>query len=252
MSGSHGRGCGSVADTLYVPASSVLHRLPPQVAILGALALVVTVVATPPAWPWAYAGFAVLLAGLARLAGVSYLLVLRRSVVELPFVTFAVLLPFVATGPQVDVLGMSLSSSGLADGATLLVRATLGVWTSILLAATQRPTSLLRGLETLRVPGVIVQIAGFMLRYLEVVLGEMRRMRVARLSRGFRPRDVRQLPVLAHSAGTLFIRSYERGERVHLAMLSRGYQGTMPDLSDVTEQRPGRQPSPRTAVAAHA
>ena len=33
---------------------------------------------------------------------------------------------------------------------------------------------------------------------------------------------------LARSAGALFIRSFERGERVHLAMLSRGYTGRMP------------------------
>ena len=55
-------------------------------------------------------------------------------------------------------------------------------------------------------------------------------MRIARESRGFDARDVRHWPVLARSAGALFIRSYERGERVHLAMLSRGYTGTMPRL----------------------
>ena len=33
---------------------------------------------------------------------------------------------------------------------------------------------------------------------------------------------------MAQSAGALFIRSYERGERVHLAMLSRGYTGWLP------------------------
>jgi cobalt/nickel transport system permease protein len=56
----------------------------------------------------------------------------------------------------------------------------------------------------------------------------MARMKVARESRGFRARTVRAWPVLATTAGALFIRSYERGERVHLAMLSRGYDGSMP------------------------
>jgi cobalt/nickel transport system permease protein len=55
-------------------------------------------------------------------------------------------------------------------------------------------------------------------------------MRIARESRGFQARDIRQLPVLARSAGALFIRCYERGERVHLSMLSRGYTGRMPAL----------------------
>ena len=59
-------------------------------------------------------------------------------------------------------------------------------------------------------------------------------MRVARESRGFQGRDIRAARVVAHSAGALFIRSYERGERVHLAMLARGYDGTLPDLAPNT------------------
>ena len=72
-------------------------------------------------------------------------------------------------------------------------------------------------------PDLLVQIMGFMVRYLEVVTGELQRMRVARASRGFDARNPRHWPVLARSAGALFIRSYERGERVHLAMISRGH-----------------------------
>jgi cobalt/nickel transport system permease protein len=62
-------------------------------------------------------------------------------------------------------------------------------------------------------------------------------MRIARLSRGFRASGVRQWGVLAKSAGALFIRSYERGERVHLAMVSRGYAGTMPVVDEVNATR---------------
>jgi cobalt/nickel transport system permease protein len=78
---------------------------------------------------------------------------------------------------------------------------------------------------------------GFMVRYLEVVTGEMARMKVARESRGFRSRSVRSWPVLATSAGALFMRSYERGERVHLAMLSRGYTGQLPVTRPMTATR---------------
>jgi cobalt/nickel transport system permease protein len=77
-------------------------------------------------------------------------------------------------------------------------------------------------------PTPMVQIASFMLRYINVVNDEMQRMAVARSARGFEATGVKQWPVLATAAGALFIRSYERGERVHLAMIARGYQGDLP------------------------
>ena len=61
-----------------------------------------------------------------------------------------------------------------------------------------------------------------MLRYVDVIAGEARRMRMARVSRGHDPRFLWQVGATARGVGALFLRSYERGERVHLAMLSRG------------------------------
>ena len=153
---------------------------------------------------------------------------LKRTVVEIPFVFFALLLPFVATGPTTEVLGVTVSEPGLEAGIALLIKGTLGVLASLTLAATTEPSALLAGLERLRLPQQLVQIMAFMVRYLDVVTGEMQRMKVARESRGFTARNPKHWPVLARSAGALFIRSYERGERVHLAMLSRGYTGKMP------------------------
>jgi cobalt/nickel transport system permease protein len=75
---------------------------------------------------------------------------------------------------------------------------------------------------------LMVQIASFMLRYVNVVNDEMERMKVARESRGFEATGIKHWKVLATAAGALFIRSYERGERVHLSMLSRGYDGVLP------------------------
>lgn len=75
---------------------------------------------------------------------------------------------------------------------------------------------------------MLTQIATFMLRYLDVLIGEARRMRVARISRGDDPRFLWQLRGFAAGIGALFLRAFERGERVYLAMLSRGYTGRMP------------------------
>jgi cobalt/nickel transport system permease protein len=213
---------------LHFHGHSVVHRTPAHLKILALLAFMLVVVATPRDW---YAAFGAYLAILVVVIGVSRVpptYLLKRTVVEIPFVFFAVLLPFVATGPQTEVLGVSVSQHGLEAGIALLIKGTLGVLASLTLAATTEPQELLLGLERLRLPQQLVQIMSFMVRYLDVVTGEMQRMKVARESRGFSARNPRHWPVLARSAGALFIRSYERGERVHLAMLSRGYTGRMP------------------------
>ena len=71
-----------------------------------------------------------------------------------------------------------------------------------------------------------------MLRYVNVISDEMERMKIARESRGFIATGIKHWKVLATSAAALFIRSYERGERVHLAMLSRGFDGNLPSLDN--------------------
>ena len=211
---------------LHFHGHSPLHRAPAHLKVAGLVTFMLVVVATPGSWVPAFAAYAVVLAVLVAVSGVPAGYLARRMVVETPVLMFAALLPFVATGPEVDVLGVGLSKPGLVAAGALVTKATLGVLGSLLLAATTEPRDLLAGLERLRVPTQLVQIMGFMVRYLDVVTDELRRMRTARESRGFTARDPRHWPVVAKSAGALFIRSFERGERVHLAMISRGYDGS--------------------------
>jgi cobalt/nickel transport system permease protein len=208
---------------LHYHGHSVLHRARPEHKILALVGFALVVVATPPVSPWPYAAYAGLLMVGVAVSQVPPTFLLKRMVIELPFVVFALVLPFVATGPRTEVLGVSVSEPGLVAGATLLVKGTLGVAAALLLAATTEAHHVVRGLERLRLPAQLVQIMAFMVRYLDVVGSDLARMRLALISRGFRARDPRHWPVVARSLGALFIRSYERGERVHVAMLSRGY-----------------------------
>ena len=215
---------------LHYHGHSRVHRAPAHLKVLTLLGFMLVVVATPVQWWPAFVGYALLVAAVIALSRgpVGYLA--PRMVVELPFVVFALLMPLVATGPRIEVLGLSVSEAGLLAGGALLLKGTLGVLSALTLAATTEPDDLLRGLQRLRVPDLLVQIAGFMVRYLDVVTGDLRRMTTAMRSRGCDPRSPRHWPALARSLGALFIRSYERGERVHLAMLSRGYTGTLPQV----------------------
>jgi cobalt/nickel transport system permease protein len=216
---------------LHFHAHSPIHSARPHLKVLSLLGFMLLVVATPREWFPVFAVYVAVLLAVIRVSGVPFGYLAKRLVIEVPFVIFAILMPFVAAGPRVEVLGVGVSSVGLLAAWGLLIKGTLGVAASLTLAATTEPVDILHGLQRLRMPDLIVQIMGFMIRYLDVVTAELGRMLVAMRSRGCDPRSPRHWPVLARSLGALFIRSYERGERVHLAMLSRGYTGTLPGTS---------------------
>ncbi|MER6939993.1 energy-coupling factor transporter transmembrane component T, partial [Nocardioides sp. NPDC000441] len=173
--------------------------MPAHLKVLALIGFMLVVVATPREWFAAYAFFLAVLVTVGAVARVRPGWVLKRMVVETPFVVFAVLMPFIAHGPRIEVLGLSLSESGLLSAWGLLVKGTLGVIAGLLLAATTTPQELVHGLERLRLPQQLVQIMAFMVRYLEVVTDEMRRMAVARASRGFEARNPLHWPVLARA-----------------------------------------------------
>ncbi|KRF36602.1 cobalt ECF transporter T component CbiQ [Nocardioides sp. Soil805] len=213
---------------LHFHGHSPVHRAPAHLKLVALLGFMLVVVATPSDWYAAYAVEALLLLGVVALSRVPVTYLAPRMVIEVPFAVFALLMPFLAHGPRTEVLGLTVSEPGLHAGLALLVKGTIGVLASLTLASTTEPQEVLRGLQRLRMPDLIVQIMGFMIRYLDVVTAELGRMMVAMRSRGCDPRSPRQWPTLARAMGALFIRSYERGERVHLAMLSRGYDGRLP------------------------
>lgn len=222
------------AHALYVHEHSPIHRLAPEVKVAAAFVFVLGVALTPREVLAAFAVDAAALAATARIARIPARFVLARMLVVLPFVAFAFLIPFVAGGEDLRIVGVTVSREGLWGAWNILAKALLGVTTSILLAATTPVTDILRGLERLRVPRAFTSIAMFMMRYLEVVAAQLRQTRTAIAARGGEPTWFGQVRPLASAAGALFVRSYERGERIHEAMLARGYTDSMPAL----ESRP--------------
>ncbi len=124
---------------LHYHGHSPLHRLPAHCKLVALVLFVCCVVATPPGEYWPYALYAAGLVAAVAVAGVPPLFIVRRMVVELPFVVFALLLPFLAAGPRTEVWGLAVSAPGLHAGAALLAKGTLGVAASLLLAATTEP-----------------------------------------------------------------------------------------------------------------
>ena len=204
------------------------HSLPSHLKIIAVLLFVLVVVSTPITyWP-AFVIFLALVIAAATAGKISIFTLSKRALIEVPFIFFAVLMPFFGTGERFELGPFNLYRDGLLAGLSIVAKGTLGVLSAVILSTTTTAREILRGLERLRLPTIMVQIASFMLRYVNVISDEMERMKIARQSRGFDATGVKHWKVIATSAAALFIRSYERGERVHLAMLSRGFDGELP------------------------
>jgi len=219
------------------PASPI-HRLDPRAKIVGLAGITLVGVSTPlGAWP-AFVACALALAAIAALARVGPAVVWSRVRVILPLVIFvAAFVPFVRGGPTVALGPLSLSEQGVQTFALVTAKAAIGAWSAVLLSATTSFPDILHGLERLRVPRLLTVIAAFMYRYVFVIADEARRMRTALAARAYRPRHLGQVGALGRMITALFLRSYERGERVYLAMLARGYAGTMPRLAVLVFRR---------------
>ena len=206
----------------------MVHQLPSHLKILAALLFIFVGVATPITnWPAFLLYFLTIIIA-ATAAKIPLGTLLSRAVIEIPFIFFAILMPFFGKGDQVNVGPFTLYVDGIEAALSIVAKGTLGVLTAVILSTSTTAREILRGLERLKLPRMMVQIATFMLRYINVISDEMERMKVARESRGFEAKGIQHWKILATVAAALFIRSYERGERIHLAMLSRGYAGELP------------------------
>ena len=166
-------------------------------------------------------------------SGIPLLEALKRSSVVLPFAGMVALsLPFTRAGEMLwsgRLLGWTLTvtDQGLWAFGSMLVKAWLSVWVSGLLVATTPFPVLLSGMRALRVPNTLVTLIGFTYRYLFVLVDEAMRLQTARDARSVGSGGTLfwRAKVLGAMVGSLFIRSYERSERIYHAMASRGYAG---------------------------
>jgi cobalt/nickel transport system permease protein len=219
----------------YQPGDSPIHRLDPRVKVMVALIGIVGITTTPThAWP-AYPALWALIGTLAALAMISVWRLARLAGIALPFALAALPLIFTVPGDTLThVAGITISAPGVARFGAILVKSWLSVQVALLLAMTTPFADLLWALESLRVPGVLIAIISFMYRYLFTLREEAERLIRARTARSAAQDGYHsgggltwRAQVAGGMVGNLFLRSYERSERVYAAMLARGYRGQM-------------------------
>jgi cobalt/nickel transport system permease protein len=219
--------------------ASPVHRRDPRAKILGLFGVtVVAVSVSPRQWPVWVACAAVLVA-LAATARVPPGVLWRRGrIVLAPVIAVALVVPLVRSGGETWSLGpLTVHEAGLEVLAGVAAKALIGTFAAVLFGCTTTFPAALRGLEALHVPRVLVLIAQMMYRYLFVLVEELGRLRLALAARAYKPRTALQAAALGRAATSLFLRSHARGERVHLAMRARGYNGRMPYIEPLAFAR---------------
>jgi cobalt/nickel transport system permease protein len=168
---------------------------------------------------------------------------LKRSFVALPFALIAITVLFSVPGESLSTFhffmwDLTITDAGFLRFISIVIRSWLSVQMAIMLVATTRFPDIVHALEHLRVPSILTTIIAFLYRYLFVLADEVFRLLRARESRSASVAGTRsggsvvwRARVAGNMAGQLFIRSYERSDRVYNAMLSRGYAGHLQTMS---------------------
>ncbi|MCA9972252.1 MAG: cobalt ECF transporter T component CbiQ [Anaerolineales bacterium] len=224
----------------YEQRASAVHRLDPRVKVVVTVLFVVSNVLLPDGAWWAFAAAYGLLLAVNRLASLSFGYLFKRSFIALPFALAAVTVIFTLPGAavaswQLGERTLTATDAGLVRFGSILVRSWLSVQMAILLTATTQFPDLMHALHHLRVPQVLVSVISFMYRYLFVLVDEAIRLLRARDARSARLTADGKLggtllwraKVAGSMVGQLFVRSFDRSDRVFNAMLARGYRGQM-------------------------
>src|SRR5262245_13886885 len=212
----------------YSRGTSVVHRLDARVKLLLTLASAFLVIATPELvavffkeqWAvWLFFGLeAWLVLVIYSIAGLPWRYLAMRLLAVLPFLSTLALAVPLSRGFE----------DGWNAGAQLLTRSLITLAVTITTIATTPFGKLLAALERLHLPKVFISVVAFMYRYMFVLWDELEKMRRAKLARTFYPSVWRETRLMANFVGILLVRAFERSERVHAAMLARGWREDAP------------------------
>jgi cobalt/nickel transport system permease protein len=217
--------------------SELLCRIDPRAKLIAFTAIIAAIALTPPSRLYLLGFYGVLLVAFALTAQVPAGYLIKHTAVTLPFVVPAILfLPLLHGGESLAVIQigswhLTVSSSGTELAGSILGRAWLSVMFLSILMSSTGINGILDGLERLRTPKIMISLLEFMYRYLFVIGDEARRLKTGRDLRYFGGSLMTGIRSVGYMAGSLFLRSYERGDRVYSAMLLRGYDGTSRSLS---------------------
>ena len=222
---------------------SLIHQLDPRIKILVTVGFILSNALLPDgSWlAFALAWLLVLIINDAANVGLGFSL--KRSFIALPFALVAFSAIFSPFGDPLAVWDLGIitlvpTDFGLIRFFSIMIRSWISVQMAILLVATTQFPDLIHAFEHLRLPRTLTTIIAFLYRYLFVLSNEALRILRAREARSAGLPGVKsggslpwRIKTTGSMAGQLFLRSYERSDRIYNAMISRGYAGHIRTLN---------------------
>lgn len=208
--------------------TSLVHQADPRLKLIILITYILSVVAVPEKYLRSYLVLAVIPLILSLLSGVSlwhYFQKLSKLYPMIFFITF--ILPFIPYGrtPVISLGWIHLYQTGVDNFLLINIKSILIIFMSIVLTTTTDFNLLLKALEKLRIPGVVIIVLAFMYRYIFLLIDEAERNFFAYQSRHIKLSFGKKLKSLTKQIAVIFLRTFERGERVYLAMEARAFTG---------------------------
>lgn len=227
----------------YRAAESPIHSLAPNVKVVITILFILSNALLPDGhwFGFGISWLAILLLNIAAQLGWGF--TLKRSFIALPFALAAITAIFALPGETLASFKflfwhLVATDIGLLRFFSIVVRSWLSVQVAILLVTTTQFPDLIHALEHLRLPRMLVTVIAFLYRYIFVLSDEVLRLLRARQARSATLPDQRgggnlfwRARIAGNMVGQLFLRSYERSDRIYNAMLARGYQGHLRTLN---------------------
>jgi cobalt/nickel transport system permease protein len=225
----------------YQERSSPIHHLDARIKLVMVVLFILTSALTPiGAWPVYFLLLALILSA-ELLSDLGLPFYLKRALLAIPFILAALPVLLTTSGDALLALpfGLSLTLPGLNKFLSIAFKSWISIQAAILLATTTEFPDILLSMRALRLPRLLVAIIGLMWRYLFVIVDEVLRLLRARASRSAQSEQAGlrtggsllwRAGVTGRMAGSLFLRSLERSDRIYNAMLARGYDGEVRSL----------------------
>lgn len=209
----------------YANLESPIHKLDVRVKIAIFIFFIFSVVTTSKFLDYIF--YFILIFSILVLSKIPLNFVFKRSLIIVPFVILiSIFIPFMKDGNVIfSLFFLKVTENGVLTFFNVLIKAWLSVVSMILLTSTTQFSNLLHGFEALKVPKIVVMLMSFVYRYLFVFEDEIMRMRRAAYSRNIKKGFFHQVEVFGNIVGSLFLKTYERGERIYVSMTSRGFDG---------------------------